>query len=323
MSKWRKLLVALFCAFLVLSPALAEARAGGSARPGGSMGYSSQGSMGSRTYNYNGGAPINRSITPQGTPYSSPSYGYGYGSFAANHPFLTGLAGGFFGSWIGSMLFPHWGYGYGAGYGGAGVIGSLLSWVLIIGAIWFIFRAVRSRGYFMSGIGGGGGAAYYEGPSYGRAGAYGGGYGGGGAATRPIAVNETDYAAFEAILKAVQGAWSNGDLRTLSHYCTPEMLSYFSEQLAGNTSQGVVNRCENIELIHGDVREAWDEGNLQYATVHLRWRAVDYTVRSDREPTQPGWLVEGDPHTPSEVQEMWTFARSPGGHWLLSAIQQV
>ena len=57
MTKLRKLALALLCASIVLSPALAEARAGGSARPGGSMGYSSQGSMGSRTFNNNGGQP--------------------------------------------------------------------------------------------------------------------------------------------------------------------------------------------------------------------------------------------------------------------------
>jgi predicted lipid-binding transport protein (Tim44 family) len=71
------------------------------------------------------------------------------------------------------------------------------------------------------------------------------------------------------------------------------------------------------------VREAWDEGNLQYATALMQWRANDYTTRADRKPGEPGYVVEGDPQRPSDAQELWTFARSPGGHWLLSAIQQV
>ncbi len=97
------------------------------------------------------------------------------------------------------------------------------------------------------------------------------------------------------------------------------MVSYFSEELAANRSQGVENRVEQVELLNGDVREAWDEGKFQYATALLHWRALDYTRRID----QPASIVDGDPHRPSEAQELWTFARTPGGHWLFSPIQQV
>jgi predicted lipid-binding transport protein (Tim44 family) len=34
-------------------------------------------------------------------------------------------------------------------------------------------------------------------------------------------------------------------------------------------------------------------------------------------------VVSGDPRTPSEQEEMWTFVRRRGGNWLLSAVQQV
>lgn len=318
MTRLRKLLLTLLCASIVLSPALAEARAGGSARPGGSMGYSSQGSRGSRTWD-NGGQSMQRSITPQqqpGSPGVAPPFG-AQGSFAQRHPFLTGIAGGFFGSWLGSLLFPHWGMGYG-GWGFGGMIGSLFSWLLIIGIIAMVFRLFRRRDGMqtMPPFGGMG----YEPPrqDYSYAGSA-------GAAARSdnLPITETDQAAFEAILKAVQGAWSKGDLATLRHYVTPEMLSYFSEELAGNSSQGVENHVDNVELINGDIREAWNESNLQYATARLRWRANDYTVRSDRRPGEPGYLVEGDPQRPSDAEETWTFARRPGGHWLLSAIQQV
>jgi hypothetical protein len=310
MARWRNLLSALICAALLLAPALAEARAGGSARSGGAMDYSSQGSLGSRSWGNNGGAPLERSMTPPGQ--SGSSFGRSPG-FMQGHPFLTGLAGAFFGSWLGSLLFPHWGFGMGLG----GVFGSLFSWILIIIVISMVFRLFR-RGstpltmpHFGGGMSSGGMSGF--------------GFGGGAPApsTRDLAVSETDYAAFEAILKAVQGAWSKGDLRELGHYVTPEMLSYFSEELAGNASQGVANHVEQVDLVNGDVRESWDEGRLHYATCLLRWRALDYTVRTDRQPDEPGWIVEGDAQRPSEAQEMWTFARSPGGHWLLSAIQQV
>jgi predicted lipid-binding transport protein (Tim44 family) len=121
----------------------------------------------------------------------------------------------------------------------------------------------------------------------------------------------------------VQAAWSNADLQGLRRLVTPEMLVYFAEELANNTSQGVQNRVEQVTLLNGDLREAWDEAQLQYATAHLRWSAVDYTLRTDRGPGDADAVVEGDPLHPVIAEEMWTFARAHGGHWLLSAIQQV
>jgi len=342
MTALRKLMVALFCAAMALTPALlssapAEARAGYSY--GG--GYSSFGSRGGSTYNYNGGAPITRSVTPNNGGYSSYGNrgGYGYGGFGGYHPFLSGIAGGLFGGWLGSMMFPHWGGGYGGygGYGG-GFGGGLLSiflWLFLIWGAWRLFR-MFSRGYGGGMFGGGmmrGGPGFFGGNMMGgpnvmagpgmMGGPWGGGAPGIAPPSAPLTLTASDQAAFEAVLKAVQGAWGHADMATLRHYVTPEMLSYFSEQLSENQSQGVENHVEEVELINGDVRESWDEGNLQYATMVLRWRARDWTERTDRKEGEPGWLTDGDPEHPTEAREMWTFARSPGGHWLLSAIQQV
>ena len=35
------------------------------------------------------------------------------------------------------------------------------------------------------------------------------------------------------------------------------MLSYFSEQLAGNASRGLINRVTDVKLLQGDLAEAW------------------------------------------------------------------
>ena len=113
--------------------------------------------------------------------------------------------------WLGSMLFPHWGMGYG------GRRHDRLGLHLAAPAsalIWFVFRHVpRPRlGMRLSGCGGG---------LDGR-----GGLGDGssgmsaaqrraiGAAARQIG-GASDYQAFEAILKDVQAAWSDGDLAEL------------------------------------------------------------------------------------------------------------
>jgi predicted lipid-binding transport protein (Tim44 family) len=316
-------LAALFLAAIIaLSPVLADARAGGSYRAGGGSSFSSMGSRGSQTYNYNGAAPIQRSVTPQTGPSAPYGAAPGYAGFGSRHPFLTGLFGGFIGSWIGSLLFPHWGMGYGVG----GMFGSIFIWLILIGLIWFLFRMFRGHSLGMPFSGGGG--------MMGSGGLYTNGFSGMSplsagysAYSQPrlatIGVAQGDYEEFETILKGVQKAWSNGDLGALRQYTTPEMLSYFSEQLAENESQGVANKVDDVELIKGEVREAWDEGRMHYATALMHWRARDYTVRSGGNPREGEIIVGGDPQNLTEASEMWTFARSPGGRWLLSAVQQV
>jgi predicted lipid-binding transport protein (Tim44 family) len=306
MLRWHTLAALVLVVVMALAPSLADARAGGSYRGGGSS-FTSQGSRGSRTYDQ----PMQRSITPQGQP-ASPLAQPGYG-FGSAHPFMTGLAGGLFGGWLGSMLFPHWGMGMGGGFGG--MFGSVFIWIILISLLWMGFRMLSRQ--FHPFAPPGAGAANFAG----LGGAPSGGYAG----TRgaPLAIVHADYEAFEAILKRVQAAWSAADLASMRQAVTPEILSYFAEELAENESLGVVNHVEQVELLRGDLREAWDEGRLQYATCYMQWRALDYTVRSEARPGDPGAVVNGDPRQPGDAAELWTFARSPGGHWLLSAIQQV
>jgi predicted lipid-binding transport protein (Tim44 family) len=111
----------------------------------------------------------------------------------------------------------------------------------------------------------------------------------------------------------VQAAYSAEDLGKLRRLVTPEMLSYFAEELSANASKGVVNRISDVKLMQGDLAEAWREGDTEYATVAMRFSLKDEIV--DRESNR---VVEGGP---DEATEIWTFMRTRGGHWLLSAIQ--
>jgi predicted lipid-binding transport protein (Tim44 family) len=309
-----RILLALFvCASVALAPALADARAGGS-----SSGHSSSmGSRGSRTYENNSAQPLSRSMTTQSPAAAaqpglapSPAYGGG-GSFFQRHPFMTGLAGGFIGSW----LFGHMGYAADGTGGGSG-LGMILQ-ILIIGLlIYFAIRLFRGRGRAL--FGGGGGASFWPPRSAGAAAAPAARDRG-----RDINLSDVDLNAFQQIHATVQEAWSASDLGRLRQLMTPEMLSYFSEELTRNASQGTQNIVANVELLKGDLLESWDEGDLQYATAHMRWRALDYVVRLGRSPGDPDYLVSGDPRTPVEAEEVWTFVRRRGGDWLLSAIQQV
>jgi predicted lipid-binding transport protein (Tim44 family) len=316
---WRILLALFFSLNLALAPAIAEARAGSSA--GGRS--SSMGSRGMRSYENNGGQPLGRSATPApGTPRQPglapgmPSTAYGGGgSFFQRHPFLTGLAGGLLGSW----LFGHSGFAAEGGSAAAGSMMGMLLQLLIIGLlIWFVVRLFRGRAFsaFSNGWGGGGPALPPRSA---------------GAAAAPlrrgrgrdINLADGDLEAFQALHAAIQEAWSAADLAQLRRLMTPEMLSYFSEELTRSTSRGVQNIVAGVELVKGELSESWEEGDLQYATAYMKWRALDYMVRLGRAPGDPEYLVSGDPRTPVEAEELWTFVRRRGSQWLLSAIQQI
>jgi predicted lipid-binding transport protein (Tim44 family) len=134
-------------------------------------------------------------------------------------------------------------------------------------------------------------------------------------ANQPLTITKPDYDDFERLLTDVQAAYSDEDLNALRAKVTPEMLSYFSDQLAENASRGLVNKVTGVKLEQGDLAEAWNEGNVEYATVAMRFSLNDQMV--DR---ATGRTVESEP--PGEVTELWTFIRARNGGWLLSGLQQ-
>src|SRR5260221_6272663 len=135
-ATWRTLAVALLCAWVALAPSLAEARAGSSGAA------TSQGSRGSRTHSNDGAAPVRRSLTPTPSPTQpsiaprpsplAPAYG---GGFMQQHPFMSGLMGGFIGAGLAGMLFGHSAYAAdGSGFGS--MLGMLLQFAVIGGLVW-------------------------------------------------------------------------------------------------------------------------------------------------------------------------------------------
>lgn len=306
----------LAAAIIALAPALAEARAGSG---------TSAGSRGTRTYSATPSTPtapqvrpVERSMTqPQQqtarpvapAPQAQPS-------FFGNHPFMSGLLGGLIGAGIGGLLFGHGFFGPGLGFGFASLLGLLLQIAIVVLLVRLAVSFFRSRAGERSNF------AYataddmrvQQAPLHANAGRP----APGGAARDEVGLTPGDYDDFERLLVAIQKAWSEGDLNGFRRYLTPEMLSYFSEKLAANASSGIENRVEDVQFEAGDLAEAWNDGDLQYATVAMRWSARDYTVRADT-----GVLVEGRVGDRVEATEVWTFVRAPGGHWLLSAIQQV
>ena len=203
---------------------------------------------------------------------------------------MTGLAGGFIGSW----LFGHMGYAADGTGGGSG-LGMILQ-ILIIGLlIYFAIRLVprprpsafRRRGIVPSRHRVRPGRRRLRQPRD---------------RGRDINLGDADLNAFQQIHAAVQEAWSAGDLGRLRRLMTPEMLSYFSEELTRNASQGTQNIVANVELLKGDLSESWDEGDLQYATAYMRWRALDYVVPSRPFARRPGLPRQRRPAHPVEAE---------------------
>jgi len=252
---------------------------------------------------------MERSMTPQTAPgIASPGYGAPAAApaFGARSGFMSGIMGGLIGAGIGGMLFGHGMFG---GFSGIGsLFGLIIQLALVFFLVRWLWRMFASRQPAMAG-----------GPGlFNRTAAGPQPTGGGGGAPRPaqITISPADFQAFEQLLKAVQAAWSSHDLATLQRIATPEMVSYFSEQLSDQASRGVRNTVTAVNLEQGDLSQAWAEQGREYATVAMRFTMVDVTVDG------AGRVVDGSPNERVAVTEIWTFVRANRGSWLLSAIQQ-
>ncbi|MDJ1159264.1 Tim44 domain-containing protein [Chelatococcus sp. SYSU_G07232] len=326
---------------LVLAAGAAEARSG-SGR--------TSGSRGSRTYDAapttqtapRQAQPIERSMTqPGATQPGAPTARPGFGQTApaqARPGFFSGgfgkaLLGGLVGAGLIGLLT---GSGLFGGFSGlASLFGLLLQAGLIVGLIMLAVRFFRSRQQpapaglspAMASMGAGpqgdapiarsalGGSGI---PNLGAS--LGGPDGPARAAAAPrdeIGLTPTDFDAFEKALCDVQLAYGREDLAVLRELTTPEMVSFFAEDLAQNARDGVVNRIAEPRLLQGDLSEAWREADADYATVAMRFSLLDTMVERGS-----GRIVSGDATKPSEVTELWTFRRARGEGWKLSAIQQ-
>jgi predicted lipid-binding transport protein (Tim44 family) len=322
-------LFACLAVFAALAYAVVEAEA----RSRGSFG-----SRGSRTFSAppatqtspRATRPIERTMTQPGQTGSST---VGRAATPApqqggllNRPgLLGGLAAGFLGAGLIGMLMGH---GFMGGLAGlASLFGLLLQVGIVAGVGFLLWRWWQGRSQQPALAGGPNLRQGLHGMDEQRVpderrpmniGALGRMGGLGGAAQQSgdstIEIKPEDYDTFERLLGEVQTAYGAEDLNALRARVTPEMLSYYSDELAHNASQGDTNQISNVKLLQGDLSEAWSEGNDDYATVAMRYSVDDRIV--DR---STGKLIE---QLPDEVTELWTFRRARGGNWLVSAVQQ-
>ncbi len=308
MIRFRPLaLLAALATVLVLIAADANARAG----RGGSFG-----SRGFNTFNSapttrtapNAAQPVQRSMTQPGQTGGALAQGAARPGFFGGG-LLGGLAAGFIGAGLFGLLFGH---GFLGGMGGfASILGLLLqiALIVIVAKLAFAWWQRRNMPAFAASTPG-------ARPQASNFGGFGSMFGGNAAPTEPLTIGKDDYDDFERLLGDVQAAYSNEDLAALRGKVTPEILSYFSEELADNASRGLVNKISDVKLLQGDLSEAWREGSTEYASVAMRFSLVDRLVE------RASGRVAGGTGEPEEATELWTFMRAQGGHWLLSAIQQ-
>lgn len=307
-------------ALLALAPALAEARMGG----GGSFG-----SRGSRSWSAppstrtmpGQASPFERSVTPRPSPgLAGPTSQQGAFGGSFGRGLLGGLAGGLLGAGLFGLLTGH---GFLGGMGGfMSIIGLLLQIALIVFLARLAFNWWTRRNTAMAGAGQrpspGFSSPFMARAPFGAAG-FGSGASPQAAMATPIKIAPEDFNAFERLLGQTQAAYSREDIGALRGMSTPEMASYFDDELEENRRKGLVNRVSDVKLLQGDLSEAWREGVDEYATVDMRFALKDEMVDRATGKPAPGW--EGQ----SETTEAWTFRRPAGAgpqEWKLSAIQQ-
>ncbi|MDP2355583.1 MAG: TIM44-like domain-containing protein [Beijerinckiaceae bacterium] len=337
---------------LAFAPVLAEARAGKGSSFG-SRGSRTE-SVAPRTNTAPGAAQsFQRSNPAQSTPATSaarPGAAAAAAPAAAggmfSSPLARGIMGGLIGAGIMGMLM---GSGLFSGLGSlAGIFGLLLQLALIGGLVWLAVSWWRRRqqpqmsapmGYqratgpdpvapeqpqtsaprsALGGIGGlgaiGGGAGMGAGMGAGGGSAF-------GTQTRPLKLDGADFERFEKVLEEVQGAYSQEDIGYLRRISTPEMATFFEEDLAEQQAKGLIAKSGGVKLLQGDLSEAWSEANGDYATVAMRYEIFDAVLER-----ATNKVVHGDLKTPTEITEIWTFLRQHNAgpqSWVLAAIQQV
>lgn len=276
-------------------------------------------------------APIQRTTTPQANPQAARA------GQQAGRPsmFGSGLGGSLMrGLLIGGLI----GMLLGGGFGGlAGILGLLVQGALIALVVMLAIRFFRSRNTPAPAAAGAG--------AYGSARAYGPGPAGPGAAgpspaaARPapapaaaaaapaaaprrgpgkdeIGLTATDLDTFERLLSEVHQAFGREDQATLKAHTTPEVFGYLADDLRTHIENGTRNVVDGVRMLQGDIAESWREGERDYATVAMRYESRDSVV--DR---TTGAFVSGDRDQPGETTEVWTFTRTRGGPWVVSAIQ--
>jgi len=294
---------ALAAGFALVAVDDANARAGGS---------NSFGSRGTQTYaappatnTAPKAAPIEKSMTQKGAPTMAQT---------PQPSRFGGWRGILMGGLIAAAFVSIFGFG-----ALASVLGFLLQLALVAGAIYLVVSFIRSRSQPalarepVRRLGGTPNQDMLNRPSSASNGSAPGSAPG-------LTIGSGDLDSFKRLLGEIQTAYGREDIDKLAAMTTPEILAQFSQELADNAKQGLRNEISDVNLLQGDLSEAWRENSSDYAMVAMRFSLVD--VMFNR---ATGHVVSGDRTRPTQATELWTFRRDDrtrADGWQLSAIQQ-
>jgi predicted lipid-binding transport protein (Tim44 family) len=306
------LFASLLMAFSMVAVDTAEARRGGSF---GSRGARTEFSVPATKTSPNATTGVQRTMT-DGTTRNATT---GAAAAAARPSLFGGFGGALLGGFLFSGLF---GMLFGYGFGGFGGMLALLVQLVLVALVvgWFMRRRQQQPA-----MAGNANAYRYEAPNQPN-------YAGGAGPARnaeprsaasaragkrdELGISDADLGIFQQRLTALQDAYNREDYAALRKISTPEVMGYLAEELGENASKGLRNEVFDVNLLEGDVAEAWREGSAEYATVAFRYESRDVTRNRST-----GEIVTGDDRV-TETTEIWTFVRRNGGDWLIAAIQQ-
>lgn len=305
------------------------------ARRAGSSGF---GSRGARTFSTPAptntapgtASPVQRTMTPQPAQGQQATPGAAARQQQGAAQPSRGLFGGMGGALLGGLLMGGLlGMLFGGGLGGfAGFIGLILQVALIGFLVVLAMRFFGARRQQPAAAAAGGARPDFGGNTGDttRTPFSFGGNGGGGASAAasfqapvmeaPFEPEGADFDRFEQMLGEVQEAYGREDYAALRRLATPEAMSFLAEELGELASAGKRNSVSDVKLLQGDLSEAWSEGNDDFATVAMRFSALDAVL--DR---NSGKVLSGSLDDPQESTELWTFRRQKGDEWMLAAIQ--
>ncbi|CAA2140246.1 Tim44 domain-containing protein [Hyphomicrobium sp. ghe19] len=308
-SRLVALILTLAAGFAIVAADVANARAGGGRSFGSRAGKTFMAPPPTNTAPK--AAPIERSMAPKSAPASAQP-----GAAAAQPSRFGGmrglLLGGLFAAGLASI------FGFGAL---ASVLGFLLQFALIAGIVYLVLMLLRNRSQsaFGRAVPQGAGRTPQR-DTLAQAGLARASSTSAGASEPSLTIGGDDFDSFERRLGDIQTAYGREDVDKLGALTTPEMLSYFSEEISEQAKQGLRNEISGVKLLQGDLAEAWRDNGSDYATVAMRYSLIDATVERET-----GRVVSGDLTRPTEATELWTFRRDDRARadgWQLSAIQQ-
>lgn len=295
------LAIAMAAAFLgTVAIADADARAGRSRGFGGSS-YKSFGDRGFRSNELGRQNRMQGIQQPRQNQFNQNAPGQRSSWFQRN-PLLSGLLGALGGIALFSML--------GHLFNGMGSGGSLLLLLLLGGIGFMLFRGFMARRQPQLAYSGPGtvtplrpmpAMGVTPGPAI--------------TLDAPAYRSEQVQDELSGIFFKVQEAWSDNDLMALREVCTEEVYGHFADDLMAMQTAGERNVLKNIVIRAFEVSEAWREDPQEFVTARIQARLIDYVECEGR-------IIEGDANNPTDFHEFWTFVRTQGEAWRLSAVNQ-